>query len=52
MQRENSAKQEPKTSVKYDSSQLFGSEKVVLIEHAGQTYRLLITKQDKLILNK
>ena len=36
----------------YDSKQLFGGAKVVLIEHLGQVYRLLITRQGKLILNK
>ena len=41
-----------KDSIKYDSKQLFGNAKVVLIEHVGQVYRLLITRQGKLILNK
>ena len=41
-----------KESVRFDSRQLFGGAKVVLIEHAGQIYRLLITRQGKLILNK
>ena len=41
-----------KDSKKYDSKQLFGDAKVVLIEHVGQVYRLLITRQGKLILNK
>ena len=34
------------------SKELFGEEKLVLIEHEGATYRLMITRQGKLILNK
>ena len=34
------------------SQELFGEEKLVLIEHEGATYRLMITRQGKLILNK
>lgn len=34
------------------STELFGGEKLVLIEHDGATYRLMITRQGKLILNK
>lgn len=41
-----------KDSKTYDSKQLFGDAKIVLIEHLGQVYRLLITRQGKLILNK
>ena len=41
-----------KDSIKYNSQQLFGDAKVVLIEHVGQVYRLLNTRQGKLILNK
>ena len=37
---------------RYESKELFRSGKMVLIEHAGQVYRLMITRQDKLILNK
>ena len=34
------------------SKELFGAEKLVLIEHENAVYRLMITKQGKLILNK
>jgi hemin uptake protein HemP len=34
------------------SSDLFGSVQEILIEHAGQEYRLRITRQGKLILTK
>ncbi len=34
------------------SSDLFGSAQEILIEHAGQEYRLRITRQGKLILTK
>lgn len=36
----------------YDSSQLLLGAKEVLIRHAGETYRLRLTKNDKLILQK
>ncbi len=34
------------------SKELFENEKLVLIEHESAVYRLMITKQGKLILNK
>lgn len=34
------------------SEELFGNERVLLIEHAGQRYRLLITRNERLILQK
>lgn len=34
------------------SATLFGGDRQILIEHAGATYRLQITKQGKLILTK
>ncbi len=34
------------------SSELFAGAKEILIEHNQQLYRLMITKADKLILNK
>ena len=34
------------------TKELFGEEKLILIEHENTTYRLMITKQGKLILNK
>lgn len=36
----------------FESSDLFGGKKEILIRHRGQEYRLLITKAEKLILNK
>ena len=36
----------------YSSHQLFGGSREVHIEHAGQQYRLRITRQNKLILTK
>lgn len=35
-----------------ESSTLFGTAQEVLIKHQGQTYRLRITSQGKLILTK
>ena len=52
MLEQNEKKKGPKDPAKVDSRQLFGDEKMVLIEHSGQIYRLMITRQDKLILNK
>ena len=37
---------------KWTSKGLFGDGKLVLIEHENTLYRLMITKQGKLILNK
>jgi hemin uptake protein HemP len=34
------------------SKELFGNEKLIHIEHEGTRYRLMITRQGKLILNK
>jgi len=34
------------------SRELFGEKKLVLIEHCSNMYRLMITKQGKLILTK
>lgn len=34
------------------SAELFAGGRVVVIEHAGQQYRLLITRNDRLILQK
>lgn len=36
----------------FDSRQLFGDRTEIDIRHAGETYRLRITRQGKLILNK
>ena len=37
---------------RYDSRELFGNRQEICIEHAGQAYRLRITRQGKLILTK
>jgi hemin uptake protein HemP len=34
------------------SEDLFAGERIVLIEHAGEQYRLLVTRNDRLILQK
>lgn len=36
----------------HDSSQLFGAGREVIIRHAGEFYRLRVTRQNKLILTK
>lgn len=35
-----------------DSAELFGDARTVLIQHAGEQYRLIVTKNDKLLLQK
>jgi hemin uptake protein HemP len=34
------------------SDELFAGQRVLMIEHAGQCYRLLITRNERLILQK
>lgn len=34
------------------SEELFAGQRMLLIEHAGQRYRLLITRNERLILQK
>jgi hemin uptake protein HemP len=34
------------------SAELFAGSRMVVIEHAGQQYRLLVTRNDRLILQK
>jgi len=34
------------------SEELFAGQRVLVIEHAGQRYRLLITRNERLILQK
>lgn len=36
----------------FESRDLFDKEKVIIIRHENNSYRLMITKQGKLILNK
>lgn len=47
--REKDKKKAPK---RVQLKDLMGDENEVLIEHAGQSYRLRITRQNKLILTK
>lgn len=35
-----------------DSQELFGGSRTVVINHQGVQYRLIMTKQGKLVLNK
>lgn len=37
---------------RWRSIELFGTAREVVIEHAGEEYRLRLTRQDKLILTK
>ena len=46
------SKNDPPDRTALSSKELFGNEKLVLIEHEGSVYRLMITRQGKLILNK
>lgn len=39
-------------AIRIDSRELFQGQREICIEHAGQAYRLRITRQDKLILTK
>jgi len=34
------------------SEEIFAGERVVLIQHGGEQYRLLVTRNDRLILQK
>lgn len=36
----------------HESSELFGTGKEIIIRHAGEIYRLRVTRQNKLILTK
>lgn len=44
--------QESKGPTLVSTTQLFGKEHELLIEHGGELYRLRITKNNKLILTK
>ena len=37
---------------RFESSSLFQGSRVVVITHAGETYRLLLTRNNRLILQK
>jgi len=49
-----SAKQDttPALRQRLNSAELFHTSREVVIEHAGEEYRLRLTRQDKLILTK
>jgi hemin uptake protein HemP len=42
----------PENLPEYDTSALFAGRREIVIHHAGAAYRMKITKQGKLILNK
>lgn len=50
--REDNAPARPPDEAALDSSRLFADRKEVKIRHAGEVYRLRLTRNGKLILNK
>ena len=42
----------PADTPRYESRELFQGARVVEISHAGETYRLLLTRNNRLILQK
>jgi hemin uptake protein HemP len=42
----------PALQLRIHSTELFSTAREVVIEHAGEEYRLRLTRQDKLILTK
>lgn len=48
----NAASPAAAEQVEYRSLKLFQGRREVIIQHAGQTYRLRITRQNRLILTK
>ncbi len=42
----------PALRLRLNSTELFGTAQEVIIEHAGEEYRLRLTRQGKLILTK
>lgn len=51
-QPEESARQIPVSGNRMDSAELFRFSRELLITHGGETYRLRLTSQNKLILTK
>jgi hemin uptake protein HemP len=49
---QNSDTKEATQAIRATSAQLLGQAKELLIDHAGETYRLRITRSGKLILTK
>jgi hemin uptake protein HemP len=50
--REKTSGGAPKGERAMSSTELFGGRREVLIDHEGQVYRLRITRNGKLIMNK
>jgi hemin uptake protein HemP len=42
----------PAEPPRFESQELFQGSRVVVISHAGETYRLLLTRNNRLILQK
>lgn len=42
----------PPEPPRFESSELFGESRVVVIAHAGSEYRLFVTRNNRLILQK
>lgn len=49
---EDEAQPAPPSARTVRSEDLFAGQRVVLIQHAGEEYRLMITRNDRLILQK
>ena len=49
---EQTPSQPSSTAPSYDSASLFQGQRVVVIAHAGENYRLLLTRNNRLILQK
>lgn len=49
---ESRADASPPEPPRYESQELFRGSKIVVIQHAGETYRLLLTRNNRLILQK
>jgi len=43
---------DPPEPPRYESSELFGDSRVVVIAHSGAEYRLFVTRNNRLILQK
>ena len=44
--------QPPAEPPRYDSQELFQGSRVVVITHGGEVYRMLLTRNNRLILQK
>lgn len=52
LRNQDKQKEVEKTPKRINAKDLFGEEKLVFIQHGQTLYRLMITRQDKLILTK